>query len=377
MGIGKKKPAGLKKAAKETAKQPAAEPQEPQEQATDPDTLAVPMSQESSGDEVAEVSAMLEIALAKLETPDDAEEGALLLRGVVHESDRILRSRFEHEDPNAPPPQPLPSSFHLAYGSALFRLGLLLLEDEDGEGQESEALQYVEAAIDRYETGLDNDEADWKLNDALARALIEKANLTLRSDETFPLKNVDAIITSAFKRITTALKSLGSSDLNESVSVIVALVRHAQMREDVEGGKKWLNLARIELNKLLKVDPTHVLALQTLAQTYMTAVNDLLDAGENGQEIDLGAVQKLIDEALKYLNKAESVSETSNVKLQLLLGEVYVNKANLLDEADDETKANEFYKKAVECFKRVEELDSSALPEAFDSFLKEWEEDLN
>ncbi|KAI8618706.1 nuclear pore complex subunit Nro1-domain-containing protein [Chytriomyces sp. MP71] len=325
---------------------------------------------------------MFEIALAKLDKDEEAEEGMLMLRGVIHESDRILRSRFENVDEEAEaPPEPLPSTFHWTYGSALFRLGLLILEDEENDDAESEALQYIEAAIDRYDTGLEQDGADkdWKLNEAMARAVVEKANLTLRQDPTYPLKKIDALIATAFKHISLALSILASNDHDESVAVLLILIRHAQLREDTDGAKKWLNTARVELNKLLKVDPTHTATLQTLAQTYMSAANDLLDAAEQSgaAETDLAAVGKLVDEALKYLHRAENKSgSAADVKLQLLLGEVYVNKANLLDEEDDETKANEFYKKAVECFQRVQGVDAKALPEEFDSFLKEWEADL-
>ncbi|KAJ3075087.1 hypothetical protein HDU98_009266 [Podochytrium sp. JEL0797] len=375
MGVQKRKPGGLKKAAAAAAPVAVVAPAD-----NNSDTMAVELACDE-GDEVGEVSAMLEMALARLDGADDAEEGALLLRGVVHESDRILRARAAASDAKDAT-TPLPAAFHFAYAAALFRLGLLVAAQQDDEdAQGGDAKDYFDAAIDRFEGGLIAFPGDWKLEEGLARAIIEKANLPLRNDPTVPKKQIDALVSDAAKHIQTALATLAASDLDESVSIISILIRHSELRDDAEGAKKWINVARVELNKLLQVDAAHVPTLMALGQTYMGAANDILDAGENGEDVDLAVVGKLVDESLKYLTKASEESEkknasSKNVKLQLLLGEVFVNKANLLDEAEDEDAANEFYKKAVACFKFVEEADASALPEAFDSFLKDWESEM-
>jgi hypothetical protein len=62
-----------------------------------------------------------------------------LLRGTIHECDRILRN-WESEEQ-------IPATFHLTYGSALFDLGTML-NDKDLDS-------YLEAAKERLEIGFD------------------------------------------------------------------------------------------------------------------------------------------------------------------------------------------------------------------------------
>jgi Nuclear pore complex subunit Nro1 len=62
-----------------------------------------------------------------------------LLRGTIHECDRILRNWAAEE--------PIPASFHLTYGSALFDLGTML-DDKEFDS-------YLEAAKERLEVGFD------------------------------------------------------------------------------------------------------------------------------------------------------------------------------------------------------------------------------
>ncbi|KAJ3084850.1 hypothetical protein HDU99_001926 [Rhizoclosmatium hyalinum] len=398
-----KRPGGLKKSAgsntpsassealaKKVKESKDAERVEDAEALDGEDTMQIALAE--TGNEIEEAAEMFKMALAKLDEGDDGvEEGAALLRGVVHESDRINRAHHSNNNSNTDHStsiQPLPPQFHLTYGAALFRLGLLLAhaESDGDEPDNAEPIAYFDAAIDRFEIGIDaieNDEfAAWKLHEAVARAQIEKANLIFYSDETVPAKKIDEIVAQAVSHIEKALVALGDSDLDESISVISILVRHAQIRQlrDIKSSEKWINASRLELNKLLKADPNHIGALVALGQTYMTAANDLLErAEEHGEEVDLKAVEKLIDEALKHAEKGQKESDKkgkADVKLQLLLGEIFVNKANILDEAEKEEDADKFYKKAVSCFKQVQDLDASALPEAFDSFLQDWESEM-
>lgn len=67
-------------------------------------------------------------------------EALALLRGTIHESDRILRN-WESE-------QSLPPLFYYTYGSALYELGFIN-EEEDLDS-------YLEAAEERLLDGLDH-----------------------------------------------------------------------------------------------------------------------------------------------------------------------------------------------------------------------------
>lgn len=63
-----------------------------------------------------------------------------LLRGTIHECDRILRNWAAEE--------PIPASFHLTYGSALFDLGTMSDDDKELDS-------FLEAAKERLEIGFD------------------------------------------------------------------------------------------------------------------------------------------------------------------------------------------------------------------------------
>ncbi|KAJ3094331.1 hypothetical protein HK100_006177 [Physocladia obscura] len=369
---------------------------------------------ESEAKQIQQTQEMLAMALAKLaeanevnetESIDATDEAAALLRGVVHESDRILRVHFAQQEnsnsnDNGSSNNFLPPAFHLAYGEALLRLALLMDTDSDAETEaENGPIAFLDAAVSRFETGLEVANASkdiWMLNEAIARALIHKANILIVQDPTVPSSIIDPIISSAHTHISAILKTLGNSDLNQSLESILLLVKHADIRQQVhpEAAKRCVNIARLDIVALLKFNDLHVPSLIALAQTYMTAANDLLDAAEStgnlddmdeddskNEKIDFKVVSKLLEEALKYTTKAQIASGSTyesgkNVTLQLLLGEIYVNKANLLDENENEDEANKFYKLAVSCFKAVETVDAAALPDAFDSFLRDWESEI-
>ncbi|KAJ3355941.1 hypothetical protein HDU83_002226 [Entophlyctis luteolus] len=430
-----KKPAGLKKARAAAATAATTEP--PQAHAGNVSAVAVARVDQDAHDvpgnglddekddspsaQADHLREMLAMALAKLadttvsdDNGDDggdvdadgaAEEAAMLLRGVVHEADRVLRLRAAtiSTEQNL---SPLPPAFHLVYGEALLRLGLLLCDSdygqnssEDNQDEGSNTVDppdaYFDAAVDRFDVGLesldtalttsslvdDNDAMLWKLHEGTARALIEKANWLARADRVIPAKEIDAIVSTAFnKHISAALSDLSARrDLDECVAILDLLLRHTQFCRDAAAKKKWTNVVRVELNKLVKLDQSHVGLWLLLARTYMDTANGMLDyAEENNSEIDTKTVGKLIDETLKYAlraqDEAKKKGDNENVDIELLA--TFVNKANLMDENENESEANVFYKKAVKCFKLVNSVDAARLPEAFDTFIREWEAEM-
>jgi len=100
-----------------------------------------------------------------------------LLRGTIHECDRILRN-WEAEEP-------IPASFHLTYGSALFDLGTMSDDDKELDS-------FMEAAKERLEVGFDTlkeldalEESDKKTESKLRIAM---AKLILSNVSQFGLK---------------------------------------------------------------------------------------------------------------------------------------------------------------------------------------------
>lgn len=117
-----------------------------------------------------------------------------LLRGTIHECDRILRNRHVTS--------PLPASFHLTYGSALFDMGTVLEEEED-------PAPYWDAARERLEIGLESvekaiaeekeddegkrekQEVEKELRMVLGRALVSKVGCRYHFYQ-YSIKLVDA-----------------------------------------------------------------------------------------------------------------------------------------------------------------------------------------
>ncbi|KAJ1556431.1 hypothetical protein HK405_007583 [Cladochytrium tenue] len=147
------------------------------------DTVAVAVTGDGS-DELGELKELFESALDKLE--NEEEDGASLLRAVIHESDRILR--MYHEDAKQGPdaggdggiPTALMPDFHYIYASALFRLGMVAAEEAAEGDQTSVYVEHLNAAVDRYERGLEllkkapSKGAEWKFSEAIGRTLLEK-----------------------------------------------------------------------------------------------------------------------------------------------------------------------------------------------------------
>jgi hypothetical protein len=97
-----------------------------------------------------------------------------LLRGTIHECDRILRNWSGEEK--------APASFYLSYGSALFDLGNLL-GDKDLDSYMDAAKERLETGVERIQDLSDKDEASnttyAKLKIGLAKIAFSKVYITL------------------------------------------------------------------------------------------------------------------------------------------------------------------------------------------------------
>ncbi|KAJ3410905.1 mtDNA inheritance, partitioning of the mitochondrial organelle [Chytridiales sp. JEL 0842] len=407
MTIIKKRPGGLGSAAaskKSKVDAPAVDATTPATDATETnDTMTFQLDDESM-DEVTEIKTMFEAALAKIE--ENEEDGVPLLQGVIHECDRLVRTRYATDEAEAKPETevaPLTPDFHLTYGSALFRLSLVVLEQEESQEDSEEAAEstssknkstketavdFMDAAIDRFEIGLDNEfkdedlEVKWKLNEALGRVYVQKAAQLLKAGD---VDSADTNISKAQTYLTTSLSLLSKSPskstyLEESVSVAGLFTAHAELRTDKKGHEKWIGVALEILKDVLKQDTSFGPALEALGAAYLSSANAYMDMLENGEDdVERVVISECIDDALKYLQQAQDLQKDAkepNCGLLCLIGEALVNKGNMLDEKDEEGEADVYYQQAVDCFKKVDAVNPQELPEQFGSFLKEWEADL-
>ncbi|KAJ3213263.1 inhibitor of Brome mosaic virus [Dinochytrium kinnereticum] len=392
--IMKKRPGGLKQAAAAASVDQAQEAPKKKlklsgKDGSAEDTIQVPIAAGSDDDNVnefAELKAIFDSALSKL-GEGDAEEGSMLLRGVIHECDRILRVRDSADSTDGL--EPLTWEFHFIYGSALYKLGLLTMNDDEEEekGDDESTLAFLDAAVERFETGLEDEAAqkDWTLHQALGRVLIEKANILIRSHtkgKTTKKKtseaDLDATVKTAITHFKKTIANLPKDHFEEeAINVAEALIRHAEFCSDFDKHEELSDLARSWLESVLKENPKSYTALKCKGSSFLGRANVILDLSEGGDVAHSDELEGSIDEALSCLQDAKALyqSTETDVNLLLLLGEALVNKGNLFDEREEKDQADECYREAVKCFKKVESEDAGALPDQFDAFIKSWEED--
>jgi hypothetical protein len=295
-----------------------------------------------------------------------------LLRGTIHESDRILRN-YESKDP-------LPALFYFSYGSALYELGRLTDEEEFEP--------YLDAAEERLKKGLehwDKEEIHNKIHLALAKIWLAKAATAVsEGDQTIPELSTRALDTldKVIKESTVPSKTI--------IELADIVQNHGDLYESLESRDKFRTWAENALEKVLKQEPKNTSALSALGLCKLSLANyflDNLDDDEEEEEEDktkLSAEEekayKAIVESKKYFELAKKeLVKINKVSPQILsdLAETYLNEANLVLKEQEQI---EIYKKAVENIKEANSLIEEQkldfiLPEALTSFLEEFEQE--
>ncbi|CAO3581648.1 unnamed protein product [Absidia cylindrospora] len=279
MAIEKKRPRGLKSSAasnKASAKKSKTE--------VDDNGSGIPENAQTvvidkvveEGDDVGEAAALFEDAVGKLEK--NPTEALTLLRGTIHESDRILRN-WESE-------QPLPPIFYYTYGFALYELGRLT-EDE-------EFSPFLEAAEERLQNGFDHlkgggdpaadQEVVNKMNISLGKIWLAKAAMSVDADSKdipeLALKALD-ILDKAF------IDSKVESTLLLDVGSIVQ--NHGDLYLTLESRGKFTQWAEEIFKRILQDDANNARALSELGLNKLSLANywlERMDEVEDKQQVD-------------------------------------------------------------------------------------------
>ncbi|KAI8338727.1 nuclear pore complex subunit Nro1-domain-containing protein [Chlamydoabsidia padenii] len=214
------------------------------------------------GDEVGEAAALLDEAIEKLEK--SPSEVLSLLRGTIHESDRILRN-WESDTP-------LPALFYYTYGTALYELGRLS-EDE-------EFTPFLEAAEERIQDGFDH----YKEKNSPDQDILNKMDLTLGKIWLAKAAlSVDAdsndIPELALKALDTLDRACGLSSVTTSALLdIGAIVRnHGDLYSSLEHRNKFTQWADGIFERILKDDPNNARALSELGLSRLALANHWLE----------------------------------------------------------------------------------------------------
>lgn len=384
----KKRPRGLKGSAmaKANKKTKVDEPTNPNNLPENAQTVVIDKVVEE-GDEVGEAAALYESAIEKLGNllnqtcfvhyvkliliyiETDPTAALPLLRGTIHESDRILRNWESKES--------LPSLFYFTYGSALYELGRLTDEEEFEP--------YLDAAEERLNEGASEtkDAVYYKIQLALAKIWLAKAaSAVSEGDQTIPELSTRAL--------DTLDKVIDESEVSTNTIVELADIvqNHGDLYESLESRDKFRNWAENALENVLKEEPANVGALSELGLCKLSLANyylDNLDDDEDEEEEktklneDEEKAYQAILSSKKYFELAKEISvKTNDVSPQVLsdLAETLLNEANLVLKEEEQA---EIYKKAVENIKEANALIEEKkldfiLPEALTSFLEEFEE---
>lgn len=308
-----------------------------------------------------------------LQIESDATAALPLLRGTIHESDRILRN-VESSDT-------LPALFYFTYGSALYELGRLT-EEEEFE-------PYLDAAEERLNQGLEkkDDTVDDKIQLALAKIWLAKAASAVSEGDQ---NNIPELSTRA---LATLDKIIASSQVPAKTIIELADIvqNHGDLYEDLESRDKFRVWAEDALNKVLETEPENASALSelglcqlSLANYYLDRIDDSNDEEEEEEEkLELSEGEQKAYEAIlnskKYFETAKELLVKSNkVSPQILsdLAETLLNQANLVLKEEEQL---EIYNAVVENIKEANALIADKnldfiLPEALTSFLDEFEE---
>ncbi|KAJ2376831.1 hypothetical protein IW150_001744 [Coemansia sp. RSA 2607] len=305
-----------------------------------------------AGNEIDELEGIFSGALEALDADDDPERAITLLRGTIHECDRILRVHDEQQSENDA--EPLESRFYYVYGMALFSISELAeLEDK---------IEYLKLAKERLEQAEKSmgDELKFKVLEGLVRVELELF-AEMDAEDKGKVEDVQS-------RLELALDALPKEEQSEELAteslgifdLALSLVDSRRLSENssfkllswVDGA--IANLPDAETNPEIRT-------IQGRSKWVFSGI--LLDQ----QDDETGKVPRE-DDLLKSLRDTSTILHgIESVEALLLRGEVLLNLGNIVDGEDQQEK---HYAEAVQIFKQVQEKDK--LPEQFVQFLEDF-----
>ncbi|KAI8894876.1 hypothetical protein BC833DRAFT_603209 [Globomyces pollinis-pini] len=367
-----KRPRGLKKSKLEESKKAKLA----ETAVEDEDTLVVEVKGQN---DVEELSQLYDSALAQL-NDNNVEQAVMLFRGVVHECDKMIRIR--HGDiPNADEEERellensikacpvLPYSFYLTYANALYHLSLIDSDDPKS---------FLDVAMEMAEKALDLEQAPECLH-VISRILIQSASLD----------KSDSVIEEFKKYFKNLVGCYTSKDLTKIRDLVLEISQyshnHVDTLEDSDEKQTWIEFNAENWKSILNIESDNVEAQVGLGNGYLCLADELIqkyESDDGDESVERSEIESYLSKAIASFTKALKQLESTHqptINILLLLGETQVHMGNIVDQTADETEIDQaslnHFQNAVDCFQKVQALDSDALPSQFKDFLTEWEDD--
>lgn len=355
-----KRPLGLAKAAKlkkSRTETPEGTPEHTQEQKDA--QLQVEVEESEPDEDLAELYGLFRTF------DEGVKDSPKLAQGIVHESDRLLRKN-----------EKLAPKFHLAYGLALLNLAQFADEDKEPDSPES-AGAFIQAAIDRLDSGLDVEKDHADLSAAKALALVEQVDDKLRNCKSKKLVSTAKDSVAQIKQAM-ELTNLSNTATRRHAEAVRALLEFA----DSLGSLNDDELDNFETEILeWSVDKCKILldsgdvnvqrmANNALGQYHLSFATPLLAEFENEDEDfepDLNSknakkARKALSAAIEYLEKGVSdIDPQSYVQT----AEALISLGNLRENESAEQQAD--YAKAVKLLKKAQRTGAGSFHDLIES----------
>ncbi|KAJ2455251.1 hypothetical protein EV183_000986 [Coemansia sp. RSA 2336] len=341
----RKRPLGLKARSAKKANTQVTEQGAQQVNDFDDENTATVMLRGEDANEIDELEGIFDSALEALGEDQD-EKAITLLRGTIHESDRLLRlSDAENTQ--------LEPRFYFIYGSALYGLAELSPEIDDKD-------MYLELAQHRLEQAKETvgeEPFAWRVYLGLAKVHMEIAAEADSEDQAC------SGIQQALEYLNQSIDALKKAQIEETLSSemlaaidLVLSLADSQRLPDSAAAKL---VGWGESNARLLAETADE-AKYLLARALWLRASSLIDDAD--EVSDKQEFSKLLKEATGLLDKVESCDGL------LLLGEIEINLGNV---QEDESDMENMYKQAAATFRRAQE--KGEVPEQFIQFIDDFE----
>ncbi|OMJ19338.1 Enhancer of translation termination 1 [Smittium culicis] len=370
-------------------------------------------SKDGASDDFEDLEEIYNNAMKALES--DQEQAILLFQGAIHDCDRIIKIKDSENQILS-----LPAIFYYIYGMSLFKLSELL-DPED-------SVEYLKLASQRLNQALDstNDSKNIASDVLLSSKInigIGKCDLSLSrlSEESMNLKHVDPCLS----KFSTAIESLLNSNIQREVpielkedsdaesgdknkitymdqiySVIDMVLTFAVISNDFDLKLHCINWSKNSLDLLKNdlFDPERLFFLAKadwiLAQHYLDSLDigfeeDSDDEVDEDEEFEEKKLTSALNDpeyesnslyATEFLSSAERILteifekevEKSQPEVFTMLGEVLLNKGNLISDNEDQES---YYIKSAKMFNLAQKVsgDDSIVPEHLLEFLQDYQ----